>query len=257
MLSHNNLLFAGVPFCVVNGTVQGGFGLSSNGSEHGDEDPDEHPTENKPLGGCSSDDGVCTDPLEALSDTSVGMKMVLGIRNRHWTAYQEHTTDVGRDAGVMGPQARPVLPQYQTISSKQQVNPNPYGNSRQAFDEEEWQEQSDVRAERPPTPPPGFPQQVTSADPSEVRQQSWCTFITNTVHYHHCHYLAQGMQKPLQRAIPIPLVQEETAQLLLSPPDETDWAAVQQHGQIVSGEWIMSYMHAASHKDNRFNCRLK
>ena len=33
----------------------------------------------------------------------------------------------------------------------------------------------------------------------------------------------------------MPLVQEETAQLLVYPPDETDWAAAEQHGQTVSG----------------------
>ena len=157
--------------------------MFSGGSGNGDEDPDKRPTENKPLGGCSSDDGVCAGAQEEqLADQSAGMELVPGTSKGRWKAYKERTVDldVGRDAGVMGPQARPVI-QYQPFPpldlSRQQVNPNPYGNSDQAFDGEEWQGQRDVRNKRPPPTPPGFPQQVTSPGPSEVRQQPRCTFL--------------------------------------------------------------------------------
>lgn len=252
-------MFVGASSCVGSGTVQGrgGFGLSSGGSGNGDEDPDERPTEYKRVGGCSSDEGVCTAVLEEQpSHPSASMELVPGTSKGHIKAYQNRMEEpaVGRDAGVMSPQVRP-LPKYLAIPalgpSKQQMNPNPYGDSDQAYDGEEWQGQRDVRNKQPPPmPPPGLPEQVTSP---EVRLLPGYTYKTHTMHYQCCGYFTQEMQQPKQMVgtpsrgkmvvppIPMnaqalmPLVQEETAQLLVYPPDDIDWAAAQQHGQTVSG----------------------
>ena len=172
-----SLLFVGASSCVGGSTVQGvgGFGFSFGGSGNGDDDPYERPADYKRLGGCSSDEGMYSVPVEEQPSDSSAKELVPGTDTNYVRARKVHmeAAAVKRDGSVESSRPR-ALPQYLPFQalgmSKQQANPNPYEYSGNSYEGEEWQGQGIVRGVRsnppPPSPPPQFPQQVTS--PHEV-----------------------------------------------------------------------------------------
>ena len=169
------LLFVGASSCIGGSTVQtvGGFGFSFGGSGNGDDDPYERPADYKRLGGCSSDEGMYSVPVEEQPSDSSASELVPGTDTNYVRARKVHmgAAAVKRGSGVDGLRLRALPLPFQALGmSKQQANPNPYEHSSNSYEGEEWQGQGIVRGVHSPLPPPPpplpFPQQVTS--PHEV-----------------------------------------------------------------------------------------
>lgn len=212
--------------------IQGGgaVGWSFGGSGNGDDDPYERPTDYKRLGGCITDEGLCSAVEEQPSDQSA-KELVPGIDTNYMKAYKEskEAPATKRDASVSGPPQARALPQYLPFQAlgiaKQQANPNPYEHSGNSYEGEELQGQCLVREDQCPLFP-RFPQQVTS--PNEGMQQARQMVGTPSRGRLVIPPIARNRwQAPTQT----PEAEQETAQLLVFPPDEADWAAVEHHGQ--------------------------